>query len=356
MRVKNVINYSSRSRGAKKAWKKRHGIVFTKHPEFRKKASKAKEKAHRDYWTAFNSNFRPDTLRICEAISGDADRKVIPEEIFQADIEPSLNRIPEAHYLENKSFYNRWFSQGIFPKDYLHNIDGELLNGNYEPLSPDYLAALAEKILYPVVLKPNRDSWGGNEIHFIENSEELLIKIKERKNYVVQEKINQHELQSRLHPPSLNTVRVYLYKSVSDNKTHIVNIAQRMGNGGKLDNVASGGLISLVQDDGRMHGYALDQYGQKFNTHPVTGFSFNLEVPEFEAMKNLAVMVASKLFLLRVMGLDLCYDSSGTWRIIEINTKGHSIRFAQYPGRPFFGRLTDEVINYCKQKHWAMQS
>jgi len=352
-RVKSAISYSVRSRGAKKAWKKRHGIVYHYHPEFRKKANLTKEKAHRDYWSAFNSNFRADTLRICEAISGDADPKIIPEEIFQADIEPSLNRMPEAHYLENKSFYNRWFTKGIFPKDYLHNINGEFLNGNYEPLSPDSLGTLAEKIRYPVIMKPNRNSWGGNEIQFIESSEELLKKIKERKNYVVQEKIKQHELQSRLHPPSLNTIRVYLYKSVSDNKTHIVNIAQRMGNGGELDNVASGGLISLVQDNGRMHGYALDRYGQKFDTHPVTGLPFNQEIPEFDAMKNLAVKVASKLFLLRVMGLDLCYDSSGRWRIIEINTKGHSIRFAQYPGYPFFGEFTDEVVKYSICNHWT---
>ena len=210
-----------------------------------------------------------------------------------------------------------------------------------------------EQLNYPVILKPNLDTWGGNAIEFIENSEELLIKIKGKKNYVVQEKIHQHEIQNRLHPPSLNTVRVYLYKSVKDNTTHIVNIAQRMGNGGALDNVAAGGLISLVLDNGKMHGYALDRYGQKYENHPITGLSFDLELPEFEAMKSLATETASKLFLLRVVGLDLCYDRSGTWRIIEINTKRHSIRFAQYPGRPFFGIYMDEVKQYCIERHWT---
>ena len=81
-RVKNAIKYTTRSRGAKKAWKKRHGIVFDKHPEYRKAAAKEKEKTHREYWSYFRSNFRPETFRICEAISGDADPKIIPEEIF----------------------------------------------------------------------------------------------------------------------------------------------------------------------------------------------------------------------------------------------------------------------------------
>ncbi len=352
-RVKNAFSYSMKSRGAKKAWRKRHAIVFDKYPEYKRAASRAKEKQHRDYWSHFRGNFSPDTFRICEAISGNADPKIIPEEIFQADIEPSLNRIPEAHYLGNKSLYNRWFPKGIFPKDYLHNIDGELLDGNYSIVKPEKLKEFAAQFNYPVILKPNMDSWGGNDIQFVDNSDELVLKIKEKKNYIVQEKIQQHETQSRLHPPSLNTVRVYLYKSVTDNKTHIVNIAQRMGNGGALDNVASGGLISLVREDGRLHGYALDRYGHKFKTHPVTGLSFTQALPEFEAMKGLAVEVGARLFQLRVVGLDLCYDSSGTWRIIEINTKGHSIRFAQYPGYPFFGEFTDEVVEYCKTNHWT---
>jgi hypothetical protein len=188
------------------------------------------------------------------------------------------------------------------------------------------------------------------------SKEQLLSKMKRKENFVVQEKIQQHETQSKLHPPSLNTVRVYLYKSVKDNQTYIINIAQRMGNGGALDNVASGGLISMIREDGQMHGYALDRYGKKFETHPVTGMPFNHVLPELDAMKNLAVEVASKLFHLRVVGLDLCYDSTGTWRIIEINTKGHSIRFSQYPGRPFFGELMDEVREYCKINHWAKGS
>lgn len=351
--VKSFLKYSNRSRGAKKAWKKRHAIVFKKHPKYKKTADKAKENVHRNYWSDFRYNFRPDTFRICDAISGNADPEIIPEEIFQADIEPSLNHISEAHYLGNKSLYNRWFSDASFPKDFLHNINGELLNSDYEPINPRQLNDLAGRLHYPVILKPNLDSWGGNAIHFIENSEQLFEYINGNKNFVVQEKIEQHELQSRLHAPSLNTVRVYLYKSVKDNTTHIINIAQRVGNGGVLDNVASGGLISLVQEDGQMHGYALDRFGRKFETHPVTGLPFTHFLPEFEAMKSLSTKVASKLFQLRVVGLDLCYDSSGTWRIIEVNTKGHSIRFAQYAGRPFFGEFMDEVLKYCKTNHWA---
>jgi hypothetical protein len=352
-KLRRLVIYISRNRGAKKAWDKRHGIVFEKHPEFMRPLDSAVRKEHRKIWEPFNRKFDDATLKICRSTSGVADPKIIPEEIFQADIEPSLNRMEEAHYLGNKSLYNRWYPDGVFPKDYLHNIDGELLDSGYNRLNPERVKELVAQMNYPVILKPNLDSWGGNEINFIENEVQLLEKMERRRNYVVQEKIRQHETQRLLHSPSLNTVRVYLYKSVKDNIIHIVNIAQRMGNGGALDNVASGGLISLVREDGRMHGYALDRYGEKYLNHPVTGLPFDRELPEFDNMKKLAAGIASKLFHLRVVGLDLCYDETGKWRAIEINTKGHSIRFAQYAGRPFFGELSEEVIGFCKKNHWA---
>lgn len=352
-KVKSLISYFARSRGARKAWKKRHRVVFDKHPDFKKPAETKKEKTHKDYWSEFSFNFKIDTFRICNAISENADPKIIPEEIFQADIEPSLNRLNEAHYQANKSLYNRKFQNGIFPKNFLHNINGELLDADYNSIREQKLSDIVKTYNYPVILKPNLDSWGGNDINFIKSPELLLKKIKENNNFVVQERIEQHEVLSRLHPESLNTVRVYLYKSVKDNAFHIVNMAQRMGNGRNVDNVASGGLISLVKDNGTLHGYALDRYGKKFETHPATGLPFNQDLPDFEEMKNLAQKAASKLFHLRVVGLDMCYDNTGTWRIIEINTKGHSIRFAQYPGRPFFGKFIDEVLEYCNEHHWA---
>lgn len=352
-KLKGVLFYFMKSRAALKAWKARHDIVFNHHPGYIQSAGREKEREHQKIWACFGRCYTPETYRICEAISGDADPGIIPEEIFQADIEPTLNRKPEAHFLGNKSFYNQWFPKGIFPKDYFHNVDGQLLDSTFSPLYSSQLALLANNVTYPVVMKPNTDSWGGNDIDFIEDKEQLISKMSGEKNFVVQEKIFQHQIQARLHPESLNTVRVYLYRSIKDNSVNIINISQRMGCRGKLDNVASGGLVSLIKKDGCMHGYALDRYGKKYMQHPVTGLSFVGELPEFQKMKKLAVEIASSLFYLRVVGLDLCYDRDGRWRAIEINTKGHSIRFAQYAGQPFFGEFTDEVIEYCKENHWA---
>lgn len=352
-KLKQLVMYLSRRRGAKKAWDKRHALVFEKHPDFKQPLDDRYRKEHREIWKPFHRKFDDATLKICRSISGIADPMIIPEEIFQTDIEPSLNRHPEAHYLGHKSFYNRWFEKGIFPDDLLHVVDGELLDGEYHTVTPAQADEMCETFTYPVVMKPNTETWGGSDIRFVESAEALRESISSRTNVVVQNKIRQHPEMSKYHEMSLNTVRVYLYRSVKDNQIHIVNTVLRMGNGARLDNVTAGGLVSLIKEDGHLHGYALDRYGERYTEHPLSGESFTNPIPEFKELQQLSMEIAQKLFLLRVVGLDLCYDETGRWRAIEINTKGHSIRFAQYAGKPFFGEQTEEVIEYCRKVHWT---
>ena len=352
-KLKRMLAYYSVRRGAKNTWKKRHRIVFEKHPEYRKALDPSIQKQHRDIWKKFNGSFDEATLKICRSSSGKADPLIIPEEIFQADIEPSLNSHSNAHFLGHKSFYNRYFKPGLFPDNLLHRVDGELLDETYQPIEWDTAADRSKTFSYPVVMKPNIESWGGNNIKFIQNTEELLEQLRKNRNVVVQEKIRQHPGLAKYHEKSLNTVRVYLYRSVTDNRIHIINTVLRMGNGRKVDNVSAGGFVSLINEEGRLHGYGLDKYGEKYSRHPITGRPFKGAIPEFEALKKISVDTAQKLHLLRVVGLDLSLDVTGRWRAIEINTKAHSIRFAQYAGQPFFGQFTNEVIEYCKKNHWA---
>jgi hypothetical protein len=110
----------------------------------------------------------------------------------------------------------------------------------------------------------------------------------------------------------------------------------------------------MINKEGFLNGYAVDKYGQRFTTHPDTGCNFNDKIPACDELKGLALKISERVYLNRVIGLDLCYDSSGRWRVIEINTKGHTIRFAQYGGQPFFGEFTNEVIEHCQKNHWTL--
>jgi SOS response regulatory protein OraA/RecX len=353
-RVRRSILYVSRKSGADSAWKKRHHSVFAKHPGYDDELSNMCEEKHRARWKPFRHMIPMETVRICGAISGLETPDMVPEEIFQADIEPTLNTCHEAHYLADKRFYTRWLPDAGFPVCLLHKVNGEVLDHTYTTLFGDKLAKYINSMKYPVILKPATGSYGGSGVQFIQSASELTEVVLQEDNVVVQEVVRQSPRTEAFHPQSLNTVRVYLYRSVHDNRIYIINRAFRTGNGSRVDNVASGGLVTFLHGTGDLNGFALDRYGGRFETHPVTGKPFSGQLPNIEQLDTLAKEVAHKLFRLRVVGLDLYCDNNDQWNMLEINTKGHSIRFSQYHGYPFFGEFTDEVIEYCKENHWAL--
>lgn len=351
--LKQKIRYTYKKRGAVKAWRKRHGLVFKKHPEYNRPLDSAIEKSHKEVWGDFGWHPGPSTLRICSHISGETSPFYLPEEIYQADIEPVLNRYPSADFQMNKSLYSRFHGEGLFPDDILHRMDGEYYDSNLCPVSESEMLRIAETAEFPAVLKPNGDTRGGKGVHFVSDSDQLISLAKREINFVAQKKIEQHPELRKFHPQSLNTVRVDLYKSVKDNSYHLLHAALRMGKHGSLDNLTSGGIVSYINEEGYLHGYALDKYGEKYLKHPDTGIPFTVKIPEFELLKDVSLKVAENLFLLRTFALDLCFDENGNWRVIEINP-ANSIRFAQYAGRPFYGEFTEEVIEYCRKNHWAL--
>ena len=353
-KIKNCLKYFLIVRGAKLAWRGTFNAYYRVFPEFKNKIDVGVEKNHRAYWKSFRKRCNPSTLRISKHISGVADHRYIPAEIFMADIEPTLNNTPAVEYLTYKSFYNHWYGSNIFPKDYIHNIDGQWFNAELKPISFNEVKTIAEKLEYPVVCKPNRDSYGGRNVYFPENYTELLALIQDKRNVFVQEKMIQHPFFNQFNPCGINSIRVNMYKSVKDNQLHIVNTVMRMGVGGSLDNVTDGGIVALVTKEGIMGGYAVDKYGTKFYNHPDTGLSLDQKLPDFNGLKELSYKIASKVHYARIICLDVCYDQFSNWRMIEVNINGTTIKCAQDYGDVFFDGFIDEVKTYCIKHHWAL--
>jgi len=357
-KVKNIISYFLVRRGARLNWDDMFRKFYASAPENFKPAFKKEENTHVHYWQYFSKRVNLNTYRVCKNLSGVGNPKYIPEEIYIADIEATLNHDKTADYIGNKSLYNHWFDKGIFPMDYFHNIDGEFLNANLEQISQRDLDILIEEIKYPVVIKPNRDSYGGKNVLMPTDPKELESAVRKLKNnFVVQEKICQHEFFQKYNPAGLNTIRVFLYRSVKNNDIHITGTCLRMGVGGGLDNLSSGGILTFIHPDGRMNGYAVNKFGVKYFKHPDTGLKFTETIPDLKGLFNVSKKVASRIFYARIIGLDACLDESGNWRMVEANVVGqHTIKFIQNAGFLFFGEFTDEVVEYCKTRHWALQN
>ena len=354
-KIKRLIAYSMRKRGARILWNRHFKIVFDRYPNYNKPTEKSVEKAHKLYWKPFRHHINLATLRVSTNISGISDPKIIPEEIFFSDIEPTLTRVPSIEYLGNKSLYNRLFPEKIFPGDFFHNVDGEWLDKDLNSISFSDVKSIAQNLSYPVVYKPNRDSYGGKNVYFPKGYDELINLAENNKDFLVQEKIRQHHYFEQFNPHGLNTLRVNVYRSVSDNKLHVINVAMRMGLGGSLDNVTAGGIAARVNSDGFINGFAVDAFGKKYFRHPDTGVEFNTQIPNFKELNEISLKIAHRLFYSRLIAFDCCYDFDRNWRMIEINLLNASICFAQEHGDRFFGEFTDEVHDYCIKNHWILK-
>lgn len=354
-RIKNLLAYYLKRRAAKIGWSYRFKQLFGIHPEYNTPCRTESENAHREYWKPFSKKINLDTFRICNNISSNTDPEFIPEEIFMADIEATLNQDVSIDYYNNKSLYNQWSPENVFPVEYIHIIDGEFLDSNLKTISLDQVISIAKSLTYPVVIKPTKDSGGGKNVFFPKTPDELIELMKANNNIVVQELIKQHEFFDNYNHYGLNTIRLTLYRSIVDNSVNILNSTLRMGLGGSLDNETAGGIYSLIKKNGHLNGYALDKYGTKHLTHPDTNIDFKGKIPAMEELLDLAKRITHKIFFARIVSLDACYDENSNWRIIEANVLGHhTIRFAQYSGEPFFNEFTDEVVSYCKENHWAL--
>lgn len=355
-KIKKIIAYFRKRRGARITWRQRHAKVYDENSGYMTPCSKGVEKKYKDLWGAFNSRLNMDTLRISANISGKADPRIVPEEIFVADIEPSLMVDPNLVFLSNKSYYNQRFPNGKFPADLLHLIDGQWYDRNFNRLEPEEWLSEIDTFIYPVVIKPSSDSYGGRGVYFAQEPKELIAHSRDMSDYVVQEKVEQHPFFESFHPTSINTIRVYLYRSVSDHQLHILSMDLTIGrSGSKVNNETVGGMYSGINENGTLVGYAVDKYGKRYEKHPDTGMSFDLTIPDIEGLKQFSLVLGKKMLPATLIGLDLFYDKKGEWKTMEVNTQSHSIRSAQYFGQPFFGEFTEEVIAYCKKNHWGLK-
>lgn len=338
------------------AWRRRHRKVFTMHPEYARPAPPAVEREHLRMWRRLRRSFRLDTLRICHNTAGEAPPEIVPEEVFASEVEPALNRYDECLLLGNKALCDVWLPPGSAPHAFLRNVDGAFLDGELHALKPAQVRLVLDSLVFPLVLKPAVGK-GGIDVSMVESRQELDALIRDRQDYVVQERVQGHPFFRRFNDYGLNTVRVCTYRSVATERVHVLNAALRMGRTGKLDNLTQGGVAVPVHEDGRLHHYAVDLYGAKYSEHPDSHVDFTAGecIPQFEGMCELAVRVAERAPLARMLSLDVCLDAAGRWRVIEVNVRHQTVRMFQCAGRAFFGRFTREVIDHCRRNpRWPL--
>jgi hypothetical protein len=140
----------------------------------------------------------------------------------------------------------------------------------------------------------------------------------ERDQTLIEQVLRQHEAMSTLYPDSVNTVRMITYRDPQD-RLHVIASVLRIGNGAVIDNFASGGMFTLLDDDGVALYAAIDKQSNIYPEHPVTGTAIEgFQVPHYPEIVAMIDDAARRLPTVPYVGWDIAITPEGP-AIIEAN-------------------------------------
>ena len=320
--------------------------------------------AVRGYWRRFGVGYvNPDWYRLFKALTGAVNVRYIPEETFRTRIEPMLCRRDVSAAYHDKNQLDRLLPEVPRPRTVLRNIYGAYADEHYRPIERSAVMRYLGGRLGAHFLKPAISGTGsghnvarvemapngfhvGNTLLSLDDIEQTYVQ-----DFVLQEGVRQHTSLARWHPASLNTLRVITLRL--GNRIRPIAATLRVGNGSHVDNGHAGGLLCGVNaDDGITTRFAVDVSFRRFERHPLSGETFDgRAVIAFDAIKDLALTVHSRLAYFDILSCDIAVTEDGSPCLIEVNTFGQGIEPHQYlKGRPLFDDDTDAVLALMAQR------
>ena len=186
------------------------------------------------------------------------------------------------------------------------------------------------------------DDCGGNGVEKIQtddntNYTKLYDELKQKRQFLVEEFVIQHEDMNKLYAGSVNTLRIF---TIYTDEAYYLQGILKFGNGGAIDNFSSGGMYTFVDDNGVVIAPAIDKNDNVYTAHPITNEQIvGFKVPMFEKAKELVCSAAKEVKEVGYIGWDVAITKQGPV-IIEGNC---------YPGvfqlRPTFSKDKMGVLN-----------
>lgn len=295
---------------------------------------------------------------------------IVPDDIMSNVIEPILNPVRFRSLYEDKclldNFFMTQFSQRITPVTLLRNINHLYFTRDFDVIDSRMVEDIfRQSQSQRLITKASIDENSARGIYFWERSGDNYI-VKGGKdilsvdtlsnyypngNYIVQEVAEQSDWMNHLCSTSVNTLRIHMYRSVKDEKPHLVNAVVRIGrNGSLVDNAHAGGSWCGIRKDGSLLDYVIDQYAHKQTVFNDIDFSKErLIVPNWCEIERFSEKVMLALPHMRNLALDVMLDKQGKPMIIEYNTDKFATFFYQLTTSAVFAEYTDEVIEYCRK-------
>lgn len=259
-------------------------------------------------------------------------------------------------FYADKNMFDRICPEGYFPKTVLRRINGFYYDSEYQRLTSMKECEHEVKKYHKktLVVKPTIDGMSGRLVKVLKPNDNISlteIEKMEGNDFIIQECVEQHPDIARFNPSSVNTLRIAVYRSVKDDKVHIMNSIIRIGSeGSETDNAHQGGRFVLIDKFGKLGHQAFDQYGRSVVVHNNTDFSNDYFIPGWDNICDFSKTICQYVPHHRLLALDVVLKKDGTPCLLEFNVEGFSMWLFQFTGNNAFGEFTDEILEYCHSR------
>ncbi len=294
---------------------------------------------------------------------------IVPEAISHNIVEAILNPIRYRLYYTDKNMFDRIMPPGFMPPTCLRRMNGFYYDAEYNPLKEDKIHLEDFTGDYDrIVIKPTVDSSSGNKVTLLKRIDSgwnalnnpdvpnnLNIKDLARlwdDNFIVQKCMTQSTFMSHLCPTSVNSIRLFVYRSVRNDECVVPACVIRIGHTGScVDNIHAGGLCVGVYPNGTLAHYGTNTMGQRFTIiNDINLEQEHLQIPNFAKVVAFAKQVGANIRHCRMSNIDVMLDENNIPRLIEYNLNSMSTWLYQFEVCPAYGDYADEIIEYCLSK------
>ncbi len=240
------------------------------------------------------------------------ERKTVITRGINNKLIKKYNNPNEMKYFSSKIRFNQKFSKYI-------NRDWLEINNNYQDFEK-----FCQKYK-TIIVKPDNASCGSG-VEKIDTTKKDLKKLYstllENKQILIEEEAGQCEELSKLHPYSINTIRIVTFLG------EVVVAFLRIGNNkNNVDNFNHDGLLAKIDiDTGKINFPAIDKKKNIYNIHPLTKEKIKgIKIPRWEEVKNLCIKASQEVKEVGYIGWDVCIGEKECFFIEGNEFPGHDL-------------------------------
>lgn len=184
---------------------------------------------------------------------------------------------------------------------------------------------------HPVFVQKNVSLSRGKSVSLVDvnevqcEPEDYFRRLLSEGEFILEERVVQSRVMSKLNPSSVNTVRCITFNTPDGIKIGPCFLKVGQGNS-FIDNGGAGGiLVGIDNKTGVLSTDGYDEFLNRYKVHPDTETTFQgYQLPEWDSLISLAKEISQRTPSVRYIGWDFSHTEKG-WLIIEGNASGQMI-------------------------------